>query len=184
MTESPRLALRLLVAAVICGGAMGLFYDLQRALRQLFSLAAVPEWLTYPGWCPAPRPCGKIRRRAYFAAQFVSDVIFCVASGLAVSFLLFSENDGAFRGFVPLGMGAGFALWRVSVGRPIGKALEGAAFFARVLVMASVRIAARPIIGAGGRLRRRHQERCRAQREKGKQKAERRTETKEFCQNP
>jgi hypothetical protein len=96
------LATLLLLAAAL-GAVLGVLYDCLRAIREIF----------------ASRGAGGCRRALSYAVTFLTDLVFWLTVGVSSVILLYGFCGGVFRGMVYLGIGAGFLLYSVSLGRAV-----------------------------------------------------------------
>jgi hypothetical protein len=101
----------LLVRSLLCGGLLGVFYDLIRAVKMFLGVSYGEKQvsLTLAG------------RVVIYVVTFVTDVIFWLTAGLVSIALLYGLGGGVFRGMTYLCLAAGFALYYVTVGRLVLK---------------------------------------------------------------
>ena len=103
----------LLLLAMALGAVLGVLYDCFRAIRAVFSSSRA----------------GRGRRAISYAVTFLTDLVFWLTVGVSSVILLYGFCGGVFRGMVYLGIGAGFLLYSVSLGRVV-----------RALLLLSVRL--------------------------------------------
>lgn len=82
----------------------------------------------------ASRPPLRVGEHLRAGLIFVTDLLFVVVGGVLFSVFVYWQNDGVFRAIFLVGMGAGFFLWHVTLGRVIVASAETVAFFLRVIV--------------------------------------------------
>lgn len=89
-----------LVALSLAGGIVcGILWDFHKVPRIFLGISETPKW---------NKPC--------FFIVFAQDVLFCLACGCVALAVLYYGNEGNLRGIALLGMIAGFAAYRVSIG--------------------------------------------------------------------
>ena len=157
MGIQPDLLVRLLVAALICGAALGGLYDVVRISRVMLGMsrytgAACAPVLRSP-FCKNSAPKGKkmplrVMRSVLLVVQ---DFVFCLTVGITTALLLFSHNSGEFRGFVLLGLGIGFAVYHFTVGRWVIRASEYVVFAIKAAFLYAVYYLTWPFITLGRR---------------------------------
>ena len=92
------------VIAALAGLAVGAVYDVLRITRVLL------VHLTGNG---------TVSRRTVKALCFIEDVLFAVAASLVLILLVYYTGDGQLRALAPFGMGCGFFVWYVTLGKLI-----------------------------------------------------------------
>lgn len=155
MEVQPVELFRLLMASLFVGAGLGLFYDALRISRVMLGLSRYTEAAEAPLFQPhflRPRPqCESNRflcivKKAVLATQ---DFLFCLVTGIAVALLLFSHNNGEFRGFVPIGLFLGFLGYYFTVGRLVIRASEYVVFALKTLFLYAIYYITWPIIAVG-----------------------------------
>ena len=137
----PRTQAEMLFAALSLGLGAGLFRRLLLALRTVVGAYLPPLHMRalYERVLPLlGRPVGFPRRRARgawcFAAAFATDIFFCLTCTLALLFLLYDYNDGAWRISAVLLFLLGFALFRAGTRRVFARANAYLAYGLSVLL--------------------------------------------------
>ncbi len=108
--------------ALLLGTALGAFYDLFRITRVFLGVhysrraARRLQELRLPLLTPHKR---HEESRALGLVVFFEDLIFCLLSGAALILLFYEANNGKFRFPVLICAGAGFLLYRGTLGRPV-----------------------------------------------------------------
>lgn len=131
----------MLLAGVLLGLVLGVLYDAFRLLRRAVSAAGnrwVPAYAA--AWklpllgCPGDwKRRGKLAGGVSLTVTVFFDLLFGFVAGIAVLLLLYDRNDGIFRMSAPLGVAAGFFLYRFSVGRLTSAFSDVILFFAGLL---------------------------------------------------
>ena len=158
------LLLRLLLTSFWFGVISGALYDVVRLQRVLLGMNRYTLAAERPAFCPhfVKVHSGSIHRGKGFLKRIVlaiQDVVFCVTVSILVAILLFSQNNGEFRGFVLIGLGIGFAAYYFTVGKLVITASEYIVFALKTAVLYIVYYitypffaAARFLIAQGGKL--------------------------------
>lgn len=102
--------------ALALGGVLGLFFDLIRFPRLLFTREAEPK---KEGAKQSLR-----KRRAVGAFVFLEDFLFCIVAAVCVILLFYEHNNGKIRPLVFLILPGGFFLYSATVGRWIRSFLQ------------------------------------------------------------
>ena len=141
MGVSPALLFRLLAVSLLVGAAMGVLYDVLRIGRVMLGMSRYTAAASAPLFCPKfYRPRGKKGDKRVFrifkqVLLIVQDFLFCLAVGSAIALLLFSRNNGEFRGFVFLGLIIGFVAYYFTVGQLVIRASEYVVFAIKTLFL-------------------------------------------------
>lgn len=107
MEISQKLLCFLFLSSFAVGIVLGVLYDLLSVSRMLFRLAPVKRGESMG---KAGRICGAV-------LLFVEDLCFALVIGISLLLLLYFINDGVFRWIAPAGLGCGFFVYRVTLGR-------------------------------------------------------------------
>ena len=173
MGIDPALLFRLLAVSLLAGVAMGVLYDVLRIGRVMLGMSRYTEAADAPLFCPKfykPR-CKKSGKGVSHAFKNVllilQDFFFCLTAGVVIALLLFSHNNGEFRGFVFLGLVVGFTVYYFTVGRLVIRASEYVVFALKTLFLYAVYYLTLPFITfgrfaakhVGGTIRRRREKR-------------------------
>lgn len=155
MGVSPALLFRLLAVSLLVGAAMGVLYDVLRIGRVMLGMSRYTAAASAPLFCPKfyqPR-CKKGNGRVLHIFKqvllIVQDFLFCLAVGIAIALLLFSHNNGEFRGFVFLGLVIGFVAYYFTVGQLVIRASEYVVFAIKTLFLYAVYYLTLPFISFG-----------------------------------
>ena len=123
--------------ALIMGGALGALYDAFRITRVFLGVhysrraARRLQELRLPFLKPYKR---RRESRALGVVIFFEDLIFCLLAGILLILLLYEANNGKFRFPVILCAGAGFLLYRGTLGRLVMLFSEVIAFLIETAV--------------------------------------------------
>ena len=126
MRISPILLARLLLYSFLFGVFLAILNGAARSAtalidgKSLFKSSALERWLS--GLYPARREekrQPKIIRCVRYAYTFVVDLAIFILMGAGIILLCYYLNSGEFRGFCVLGVGLGFLLCRLTIGRMI-----------------------------------------------------------------
>lgn len=146
----PHLLWRLLLYSFFSGMLLGAVYDTLRLSRVLLGVCHyidvapvnyVPS--PFPRRDVPPRKRSKVLREALLVLE---DLAFCLVAGALVMILLFYGNDGGFRGFVLLGLLAGFLVYYATLGALVVRASEFLIFWLKVAVLYAVYYITRPFV--------------------------------------
>lgn len=155
MGIDPALLFRLLVASLLAGAAMGVLYDVIRIGRVMLGMSQYTAAADAPLFCPKflkPReksPHRRLSRLVKGGLLIAQDFLFCLTAGVVIALLLFSHNNGEFRGFVPIGVAVGFAAYYFTVGRLVIRASEYVVFAIKTLFLYAVYYLTLPFISLG-----------------------------------
>ena len=116
---SQKLLCFLFLASFAAGIALGGIYDLLTLSRLFLGLS--PKRNTR---VDVLRPQGKFRTALTPILLFLEDLCFILLCGISLLLLLYFVNDGVFRFWAPLGMGCGFFVYRMTLGRLITRISE------------------------------------------------------------
>lgn len=116
----PARQLQMLLCALLCGGGVGVFYELLVAVRILLGVYEVPAFMQarYARPLPLlhrplPLPNGKGRRVLRGIVIALQDLLLCLLLSVGVILILYAYNDGAMRLAVPVLALIGLTLWRL-----------------------------------------------------------------------
>ena len=121
-----------LLMSALLGAFLGLVFDAVRFVRELVTVKAA----------------GKYRRLTWafsFSLTFVSDLLFFVFCGIALSVFLFYTNDGIFRSSSAVLTVVGFCLYRATLGKIIYALLNFFEKICKKIVIFSLKAIAFPI---------------------------------------
>ena len=136
MIDIPQeLLLALILKSLLCGGLLGIYYELFRAIKMLFGVkyGEISEVSSFGG------------RAVVFAVTFITDLIFWVTAGLLSIAIIYSVGGGRFRGLTYIALALGFLVYYLTVGRLM---LKVSAFLVKILKKAArglIRLALAPI---------------------------------------
>ncbi|MBE6530324.1 MAG: hypothetical protein E7680_07000 [Ruminococcaceae bacterium] len=102
--------------ALALGGSLGLFFDLIRFPRLLFTREAEPK--------KEGKKSSLRKRRVAGVFVFLEDFLFCIVSSVCVILLFYEHNNGKIRPLVFLILLAGFLLYWATIGRWVRKFLR------------------------------------------------------------
>ena len=126
---------QLIWRALICGGALGLFYDVIRFIK-LFCGVRYGERAEY-------------RRKsvctAHFILAFFTDVVFWVAVGILSIALIYSATGGIFRGVTYICLAIGFVAYYFTLGRLVLFLSKKTVKLARRILKAVVKVLRIPL---------------------------------------
>ncbi len=111
---------RLYFYALLLGIAAGFLYDLLRITRVFLGVHYSRRAAKRLGSIKLPLLGVRRRRgesRALGTVVFVEDLLFCLAVGVAMILLFYGTNNGRIRMLAFVAAGAGFLLYRATVGR-------------------------------------------------------------------
>ncbi len=112
MEISQKLLCFLFLSSFAVGAALGMVYDLFYLSRLLLGFPkGTSESL------PSQGKRTKITKALGACLLFMEDFFFILLSGVCLLLLLYFVNDGQFRIGAPLGLGCGFFVYRVTLGR-------------------------------------------------------------------
>ena len=140
MEQSQLDLLAFCVAALVAGGAVGVFYDLLSSFR--------------PG---SPRVFKKVRfpfepgsraKPLLFAISFLCDFAAALFAGLALMLVIYRFNDGQLRVIAPICEAAGFFLYRATISRIVRPVARVFGFFALFSLSCVAFLLAAPIKAA------------------------------------
>lgn len=155
MEQNPSLLFRLLLASFLFGVVLGGFYDLLRISRVLLGINRYTDAASAPAFCPRfckpsrekkLRPAGRVLQNGILVVQ---DVLFCLVAGMLIAILLFSQNNGEFRWFVPVGLAIGFASYYFTVGKLVITASEYIVFALKTAFLYLIYYVTLPLILLG-----------------------------------
>ena len=135
MEISQQALLLLHVYALLLGGILGLLYDGFRITRIFFGAHYSRDVAKRMQSIKLPLlKAGKSKKesRLIGLVVFFEDLLFCLLSAVAVIFLFYELNNGKFRFVALCCIGAGFLLYRVTLGRLVMLCSEGVAFVLEV----------------------------------------------------
>lgn len=112
MEISQKLLCFLFLASFAVGVAWGVLYDLFCLSRMLLGFPS-GKLLPLVGYDKRTR----IKRIFGFCLLFIEDFLFVLLGCIGLILLLYFINDGQFRFLAPLGLGCGFFVYHVTVGR-------------------------------------------------------------------
>ena len=96
----------LLLRSFLCGVSLGLIFEAVRAVKMLFGVPYGDERVSETGK----------RGTFLFIFTFITDLIFWTGAGCTAIILAYS-GGGFYRGMILLGIGGGFLIYRVTLGR-------------------------------------------------------------------
>ena len=131
--------LALLIKSFLCGVALGVFYDLIRALKMFFGVRYAR---------PMEKQSAAVCVLAYIVT-FLTDILFWIVVGVASILLMYGVGGGVFRGLTYLGLFAGAVLYYFSIGKLVLKVSEGVVCFIKKAMRRAARILAKPFILVG-----------------------------------
>lgn len=150
MEIHPEALWRLLWYSFFGGVLLGALYDTLRLSRVLLGVchyADISLKMRIPSpfgeRLRSPRKRSSVFREALLA---VEDLVFCLAVGAVMMLLLFYGNDGGFRGFVLLGLLAGFLLYYATLGALVVRASEYLVFWLKTAVLYAAFYITRPFV--------------------------------------
>ncbi len=149
METSPYLLWNLLLNAFLGGVLLGAIYDTMRLSRVFLGVCHYTD--ISPGWKACSPFAKKISNKkippVFATVLFViQDFCFCLSAGILIAILLFYGNNGNFRGFVPLGLLAGFLLYYVTIGKLLIKVSEYVIFTIKIAVLYVIFYLTRPLL--------------------------------------
>ncbi len=159
MEISPYLLWRLLLNSFLGGALLGAIYDTIRLFRVLFGVCHYADIL--PKW-QVPMPFITYKKEKKHSMLFVNiflaiqDVCFCFLAGILIAILLFYGNNGNFRGFVLLGLSAGFLLYYVTLGQLLIRISEYIILAIKIAILYTVFYVTRPILFLAHKIKRVH----------------------------
>lgn len=128
MIDIPQeLLFSLLLKSLLCGGILGVFYDILRAIKMLLGVRY--------GECSEFSSLGG--RAVVFIVTFITDLVFWVTAGLLSIALIYSVGDGRFRGMTYIALALGFLVYYLTLGRLM---LKVSAFLVKILKKAARRL--------------------------------------------
>ena len=148
----PNLLLRLFLASLFVGGLLGIVYDVMRISRVLMGINRYREAAKAPLFRPHfykprdPKPQRKAWKALKWAVVAVQDFAFCLFGGVCISLLLFSHNNGEFRGMVLVGVIVGFFSYYLTLGKLLIASSEYVVFALRTVALYAVYYLTKPII--------------------------------------
>ena len=137
MTVSQTQLALLYLYSILMGASLGLLYDGFRILRiflgEHFSKVANRfEKVNLPLIGMPKKPRSRNRLRKIFI--FVSDFLFCMIASVALILLFYQMNHGKIRFMTFVFAGAGFYLYRFTLGKPVMACSETVAFILQTAV--------------------------------------------------
>ena len=148
----PTLLLRLFLTSLLVGALLGIVYDVFRISRVMMGINRYTKAVTAPIFHPRfykprePREPKKMWKAVKWAVVSVQDFAFFLLGGVCISLLLFSHNNGEFRGMVLVGIIVGFFSYYLTVGRLLIAWSEYVVFAIRAVVLYAVYYFTKPII--------------------------------------
>ena len=155
----------LLLYSGMCGGFLGIIYELFRAIRVAFVLALAPFWL------PPVKLFGKnisvyrsdeaqiekintssretpLARVLIWLITFLGDIIYMFVWAVTVISVSYALNGGRIRWMVYVGLLVGFAFYRLT----FGKAVKSMLLTVMILINNLIRKINRACLGVSGRI--------------------------------
>ena len=123
--------LSLLLRAFVCGVAMGVYYDVLRIVKLLFSLETA---------------AGRVAKVFRATVTFFADLIFWLTFGIVSIMLIYRIGGGVFRGLVYLGMLMGAAIYHFTVGKLTLKIISFTVAFLKKVIRAVIKVIIFPFI--------------------------------------
>ena len=146
----PEVLWRLLWYSFFGGVLLGALYDTLRLSRVLLGVCHYVD-ISPKMRVPSPfreRARSPRKRSAVFREVLLAleDLGFCLAAGAVMMLLLFYGNDGGFRGFVLLGLLAGFLLYYATLGALVVRVSEHLVFWLKTAILYAVFYITRPFL--------------------------------------
>lgn len=160
---------RLFLYATLLGGVLGGVYDLLRLTRMFLGIhysrrtSRRLRQIRLP-LLPVKKERGE--NRALGIVLFLEDLLFGLGSGIALILLFYELDNGKLRFPAILCCGAGFLIYRFTLGRPIMLAFEFVAYFLETAVRYAVFFVSCPFVWAARRIKRCIGRLCRGARER------------------
>ncbi len=149
METNPYLLWQLLLRSFLGGILLGAIYDTMRLSRVLFGVCHYADialkW-NFPLPFANRLPNKKASPVLVMIFLSVQDILFCFSAGILIAILLFDGNNGGFRGFVLLGLLAGFLLYYVTLGKLLIRISEYIIFAVKLAVLYAVFYITKPIL--------------------------------------
>jgi hypothetical protein len=123
--------LSLLLRAFVCGVAMGMYYDVLRIVKLLFSSESA---------------AGRAAKMFRATVTFFTDLIFWLTFGIVSIMLIYRISGGVFRGLVYLGMLMGAAIYHLTVGKLTLKIISFAVSFFKKVIRAIIKVIIFPFV--------------------------------------
>ena len=139
---------RLFLYALVLGVILGIVYDLTRLTRLFFGAhynRRVAKHLRRIELPFLPLQKEKGESRALGIVLFFEDLLFCLGVGIALILLFYEVHNGKVRGPAILCCGAGFLIYRFTLGRLVMLSFEFVAYFLETAVRYAVFFISWPI---------------------------------------